>query len=250
MGALHPGHGSLVQRAKAENDIVVASIFVNPTQFNNAQDLEKYPRSIEKDSALLEKLGCDAVFTPSVDEVYPPDFALPDISLGQLDEVMEGKHRPGHFKGVIQVVYRLFQIVEPDRAYFGLKDYQQIAVIRYMVDYFKLPVQIIACPTLREPDGLAMSSRNMRLSAEERQEAVAISQTLRHAQELSQTHTPAETKKLAIAFFSKTSMELEYLEIVDPVTLKELDEEWVPHAIACIVAYAGEVRLIDNMELK
>ncbi len=250
MGALHAGHGSLVKRARQENDLVVASIFVNPTQFNNPQDLEKYPRSVEKDSQLLTDLGCDAVFIPSVAEVYPPDFALPDISLGKLDEVMEGKHRPGHFKGVIQVVYRLFQIVEPTRAYFGLKDFQQIAVIRFMVDFFKLPVKVIACPTLRESDGLAMSSRNMRLNTEERKMAVHISKTLFKAKELSQTHTPAETKVLAIEFFNESPMQLEYLEIVDPVSLKELADDWVPNAIACIVAYAGEVRLIDNLELR
>lgn len=250
MGALHSGHGSLVSRAKAENDIAVVSIFVNPTQFNNSEDLAKYPRSVEKDSALLATLGCDAVFIPSVDEIYTPDFVLPEISLGFLDEVMEGKHRPGHFKGVIQVVYRLFQIVEPDRAYFGLKDFQQIAVIRYMVDHFRLPVQIVSCPTLREPDGLAMSSRNQRLNDEQRQTAVHISQTLFHAKKWAETYTPAETKQMAVAFFDESPMQLEYLEIVDPVTLKELDESWVPGAVACIVAYAGDVRLIDNLQLK
>lgn len=250
MGALHEGHGSLVAKAKEENEIVVVSIFVNPTQFNNATDLEKYPRSVDKDSELLAKLGCDAVFIPSVEEIYPADFTLPEISLGLLDEVMEGHYRPGHFKGVIQVVYRLFQIVNPDRAYFGLKDFQQVAVIRYMTQFFKLPVEVIASPTLRENDGLALSSRNMRLSAEERQMAVHISKTLFKAKELSQTHSPAETKSLATAYFATSDMKLEYLEIVDPLTLQPLDQKWVPNAVACIVAYAGDVRLIDNMEMQ
>lgn len=249
MGALHPGHGSLVSRAKEENDLAVVSIFVNPTQFNNPGDLEKYPRSVEQDSALLESLGCDAVLIPSVDEVYPPDLHSPEIDLGVLDEVMEGRHRPGHFKGVVQVVYRLFDIVAPDRAYFGLKDFQQVAVIRHMVKALDLPVQIVACPTLREPDGLAMSSRNQRLSPEERKAAVHISRTLLKAKAWSQSHSPRETKAMAVDFFSQGQMKLEYFEIVDPATLRELTGEWVPGAIACIVAYAGEVRLIDNMEL-
>ena len=250
MGALHAGHGSLIEHARKDNDVVVASIFVNPTQFNNASDLEKYPRTIEADSALLSVLGCDAVFVPSVDEIYAADFKLPEIDLGYLDQVMEGFYRPGHFQGVVQVVYRLFQIAEPDRAYFGLKDYQQIAVVRYMARFFGLPVEIVACPTLREQDGLAMSSRNLRLSPEEREMALHVSRTLFKARELSKDHTPSETKSLAESFFSTSPMKLEYLEIVDPETLKPLTTAWVPRAIACIVAYAGDIRLIDNMEME
>lgn len=249
MGALHEGHASLVTKAKQENDLVVVSIFVNPTQFNNPDDLKKYPRTIEKDTALLSGLGCDAVLIPEVSEIYPEDFQLPEISLGVLDEVMEGEHRPGHFKGVIQVVYRLFQIVEPDRAYFGLKDFQQIAVIRHMTHFFNLPVEIIAVPTLREVDGLAMSSRNLRLNADERQKAVHISKTLYKAKSWSEIKTPEETRRLAIDYFQTGGLELEYFEIVDPITLQSLQDQWVPGAVACIVAYAGEVRLIDNMEL-
>lgn len=250
MGALHEGHGSLVKRAKTENDLVVVSIFVNPTQFNNASDLKHYPRSIEADTVLLEKLNCDVVFIPDVDEIYDASFELPHIDLGHIDKVMEGEHRPGHFQGVVQVVYRLFQLVQPDKAYFGLKDFQQVAVIRFMTNYFQLPVEIIAVPTLRHEDGLAMSSRNLRLTPTQRQEALAISQTLLHAKELAATQTPDQTKQEAVSFFKQFNLELEYFEIVDPVSLQELHESWVPNAVACIVAYCGEIRLIDNMELK
>lgn len=250
MGALHEGHGSLVKRAKTENDLVVVSIFVNPTQFNNASDLKHYPRSIEADTVLLEKLNCDVVFIPDVDEIYDASFELPQIDLGHIDKVMEGEHRPGHFQGVVQVVYRLFQLVQPDKAYFGLKDFQQVAVIRFMTNYFQLPVEIIAVPTLRHEDGLAMSSRNLRLTPTQRQEALAISQTLLHAKELAATQTPDQTKQEAVSFFKQFNLELEYFEIVDPVSLQELHESWVPNAVACIVAYCGEIRLIDNMELK
>lgn len=249
MGALHAGHGSLVTRAKSENDLVVVSIFVNPTQFNSSEDLTKYPRSIEKDALFLESLGCDIAFVPEVDDIYTHEYELPEISLGFLDETMEGFHRPGHFRGVVQVVYRLFQIVMPTRAYFGLKDFQQVAVIRFMADKFGLPVEIIACPTLRETDGLAMSSRNMRLNGVQREESIHISNTLLLAVELSKTMSPAETKAKAIAFFEEGNLALEYLEIVDPVTLESLENEWVPNSIACIVAYLGDVRLIDNMEM-
>lgn len=249
MGALHAGHGSLVTRAKSENDLVVVSVFVNPTQFNNSDDLNKYPRSIGKDSLFLERLGCDIAFIPEVEEIYTTNYELPEISLGFLDETMEGFHRPGHFKGVVQVVYRLFQIVLPTRAYFGLKDFQQVAVIRFMSEKFGLPVQIIACPTLRESDGLAMSSRNMRLNEQERKQSIHISNTLLYAVELSKTYSPAETKAKAIELFNQGDLELEYLEIVNPITLESLDDEWVPNSIACIVAYLGGVRLIDNMEL-
>ena len=249
MGALHAGHGSLVTRAKSENDLVVVSIFVNPTQFNSSDDLTKYPRSIEKDAQFLDGLGCDIAFVPEVDEIYTTDYELPEIALGFLDETMEGFHRPGHFIGVVQVVYRLFQIVLPTRAYFGLKDFQQVAVIRFMTENFHLPVEIIACPTLRETDGLAMSSRNMRLSEKHREESIHISKTLILAAELSKTLSPKETKAKAIEFFEKGSLALEYLEIVNPVTLESLEDEWVPNSIACIVAYLGDVRLIDNMEM-
>lgn len=249
MGALHAGHGSLITEAKEVNDLVVASIFVNPTQFNNASDLDKYPRSIDADCEILSALGCDAVFIPSVDEIYTEDFVLPPIDLGFLDQVMEGEHRPGHFQGVVQVVYRLFEIVTPTNAYFGLKDFQQVAVIRFMTTFFKLPIHIVAVPTIRESSGLAMSSRNLRLSHSEKIEAVKISETLNFAKKCAENHTPDETKKATIDFFNQSNLKLEYFEIVDPISLVPLTESWVPKAVACIVAYCGEVRLIDNLQL-
>lgn len=249
MGALHAGHASLVAQASRECDRVIASIFVNPTQFNNAEDLEKYPRSVEQDAELLLAHGCHAVLIPSVEEVYPESFKVPEIDLGFLDKVMEGEFRPGHFQGVVQVVYRLFQIVGPDRAYFGLKDFQQVAVIRYMTAHFKLPVEIVACPTLRETDGLAMSSRNLRLNPAERSAAPMIYQTLVKASDWSTAYAPKEVKMLARVFLEASELELEYFEIVNPLTLEALEDTWVPGAVACIVAYAGKVRLIDNMPL-
>jgi pantoate--beta-alanine ligase len=249
MGALHAGHASLIAQAKMECDIVVASIFVNPTQFNNPEDLAKYPRSVDQDAELLLAHGCHAVLVPSVEEVYPAGFEVPPVPLGFLDQVMEGEFRPGHFQGVVQVVYRFFQVVEPNRAYFGLKDFQQVAVIRYMTKYFNLPVEIVACPTLREADGLAMSSRNLRLNPQERELAGMIYQTLVKASNWSESYTPQEVKMLARVFLEASELELEYFEIVDPLTLEALAEKWVPGAVACIVAYAGQVRLIDNMPL-
>ena len=249
MGALHAGHGSLITEAKEVNDLVVASIFVNPTQFNNASDLDKYPRSIDADCEILSALGCDAVLIPSVDEIYTEEFVLPPIDLGFLDQVMEGEHRPGHFQGVVQVVYRLFEIVTPTNAYFGLKDFQQVAVIRFMTTFFKLPIHIVAVPTLRESSGLAMSSRNLRLSSTEREEALKISETLYFAKKYAENHTPKETQNATIDFFNQSNLKLEYFEIVDPISLNALTENWVPNSVACIVAYCGEVRLIDNLQL-
>lgn len=249
MGALHAGHGSLVTRAKEANELVVASIFVNPTQFNNAADLDKYPRSIDADCEILSALGCDAVLIPSVDEIYTNQFVLPQIDLGFLDQVMEGEHRPGHFQGVVQVVYRLFDIVTPTNAYFGLKDFQQVAVIRFMTKFFELPINIVAVPTLREASGLAMSSRNLRLSASDREDAVKISETLNFAKKCAKNFTPEETKNATIHFFNQSNLKLEYFEIVDPISLVTLTDSWVPNSVACIVAYCDEVRLIDNLQL-
>lgn len=171
MGALHFGHASLMEKSLQENDVSIVSIFVNPRQFNNADDLDKYPRTIENDLQLLEQLNIDIVFTPSVDDLYDADFIAPKVDLGRLESLMEGKMRPGHFDGVVQVLTRLFQLTQPDKAYFGLKDFQQVAVVKKMVDLLKIPVQIIDCPTFREPSGLAFSSRNQRLSEEERETA-------------------------------------------------------------------------------
>lgn len=249
MGALHQGHASLVEQAKKQNDVTVVSIFVNPTQFNNSSDLANYPRTESSDLSLLEDLGVDLVFVPSPEEIYTESYLLPPIDLGKLDQVMEGKFRPGHFKGVVQVVYRLFDIVKPTHAYFGLKDLQQVAVIRYMTDFFKLPVEIIAVDTLREKDGLAMSSRNMRLTEVQRQEAPVIYAILDAVKRKVPEITPNEAKELIKQEFLKTSFELEYAEIVDVKTLDSLINTWVSGSVVCVVAYAGEVRLIDNLML-
>lgn len=249
MGALHEGHMALVERAKTMADVVVVTVFVNPTQFTNASDLTLYPRTPEKDAALLADHGCDIAFFPSVDEVYPKGYRAPDVPLGNLDKVMEGEFRPGHFKGVVQVVSRFFDIIQPTFAFFGLKDFQQVAVIRYMTDYLQLPVTIVPCPTLREPSGLAMSSRNMRLTAQQLDEAVIIYETLSLAKSLATSHSPSDTKQLALEHFARSPLKMEYFSIVNPQTLEELTDTWVPGATACLAAFCGEVRLIDNMIL-
>ncbi|HLP56724.1 MAG TPA: pantoate--beta-alanine ligase [Fluviicola sp.] len=249
MGALHEGHMALVERAKTMADVVVVTVFVNPTQFTNASDLTLYPRTPEKDAALLADHGCDIAFFPSVGEVYPKGYRAPDVPLGNLDKVMEGEFRPGHFKGVVQVVSRFFDIIQPTFAFFGLKDFQQVAVIRYMTDYLQLPVTIVPCPTLREPSGLAMSSRNMRLTAQQLDEAVIIYETLSLAKSLATSHSPSDTKKLALEHFAHSPLKMEYFSIVNPQTLEELTDTWVPGATACLAAFCGEVRLIDNMIL-
>lgn len=248
MGALHNGHISLLNRAKSENNLAVASVFVNPTQFNNPDDLKKYPRTIDADKVLLEKFGCDVLFFPSVDEIYPEkDNTVFD--LGGLDTLMEGKFRPGHFNGVAMVVKRLLEIVQPDNAYFGEKDFQQLAIIRYMVKSEKLPVTIISCPTLRESSGLAMSSRNMRLTEEEKVEAAAIYKALLEAKENAKIFSPQKVKELfESAITLNPFFEFEYFEIVDSETLLAV-EEWNPQrkATACVAVWIRDVRLIDNI---
>jgi pantoate--beta-alanine ligase len=250
MGALHDGHLALVKNALSESDAVVVSIFVNPTQFNNVQDLDKYPRMLQADVDLLNSIGKVIVFAPTVEEVYPENDAYTPMDLEGIDKVMEGEFRPGHFQGVVHVVRNLFQIVQPDKAYFGLKDFQQVAVIRLMTKKYNFPIQIIACQTLREPSGLAMSSRNLRLNESEREEALIIIQTLKYIQSLKGTKTPKEAKELAIAFFSNGKLRLEYLEIVNSENLKPLDNEWDDRAVVCLAAFCGAVRLIDNLELQ
>lgn len=249
MGALHAGHISLVKRCVAENDICVVSDFVNPTQFNDKHDLETYPRTLEADCALLEPEGCDYVFAPSVAEMYPePDTRVFD--LGPVAAVMEGPRRPGHFNGVAQVVSKLFYIVEPDNAYFGEKDFQQIAVIREMVRQLNLPVHIVDCPIQREADGLALSSRNTRLTPEQRQKAPVIARTLKE----STTFVPAKSVQEVIDFVVNTinqvpEMEVEYFEIVDGHTMQSI-QNWsdTTYPVGCITVYCGEVRLIDNIK--
>ncbi len=251
MGALHAGHKSLVDRARKENDIVVVSVFVNPTQFNNKQDLATYPRTEERDCALLEAAGCDVVFMPAVEEVYPePDNR--QFDLGAVAEVMEGAHRPGHFNGVAQIVSKLFGFVEPDRAYFGEKDFQQIAVIRKMVQLEGFKLQIVACPIKREDDGLALSSRNVRLTAEQRQLAPNIYRVLKESCNFAKSHTVAETEKFVVdSLNALPRMEVEYYSIVDALTMQPVSDWADADSITgCITVYCGEVRLIDNIAYK
>lgn len=297
MGALHKGHISLIERSKAENDVTVCSIFVNPTQFNDKSDLEKYPRPIEADKALLEKTGCDVLFVPGEREIYPEGGETRDegrgtkegmgntdmgivgttvqhlpadtqsqlrqtsiksdnrylqVQLGDLEKVMEGTRRPGHFEGVVQVVSKLFDIVSPDRAYFGQKDFQQQTIIKEMVRQLNYGIQIITCPIVREPDGLAMSSRNARLTPSERAVAGIISQTLFTIQKLAGKLSVDELTMLVESEIAEGSLtELEYFEIVDAGTLQPvLNLDKAESAVACIAVKVGQVRLIDNVILK
>lgn len=247
MGALHTGHLSLIKRSRAECGLTVVSVFVNPTQFNNEADFEKYPIRTAEDQTLLEGSGCDVLFLPDRQEIYPPGYESPKMDIGALSEIMEGKFRPGHFEGVIEVVYRLFDIVKPEKAYFGLKDFQQVAVIRKMTAYFKLPVEIVPCTTVREADGLALSSRNLRLTPGQRFEALFIYESLILARNLATKLSPAELKKQMQALYAESSLRLEYIEIIDPQSFEVLNDRWADGAVACIVAYVGEIRLIDNM---
>lgn len=251
MGALHAGHASLVKRCVAENDAAVVSVFVNPAQFNDKNDLAKYPRTLDADCRLLEQCGAAFAFAPSVEEMYPePDTR--QFSYAPLDTVMEGKYRPGHFNGVCQIVSKLFEAVKPDRAYFGEKDFQQLAIIREMVRQLKFPLQIVGCPIVREEDGLALSSRNARLSAEERQQALKISQTLFASRDYAKSHTVAETQKFVEdAIEAAPGLRLEYFELVDGNTLQKIANwEDTSYAVGCITVFCGEVRLIDNIKYK
>ncbi len=249
MGALHAGHLSLVEEAALENNIVIVSVFVNPTQFNNPLDLEKYPRTIDADILLLEKTPCDVLFVPNVQDVYPDDYSPRPVNLGELDETLEGEFRPGHFEGVTNVVQRLFDLTQPTRAYFGRKDFQQVAVIKAMTKQLGYAVNIRVIDTVRDADGLALSSRNALLSESDKKEALNISRILRSMKAWSAQHSPAVCRNMGIEEMSQTTMELEYLEIVHPLTFEKLNSTWTPGATACLVAYCGAVRLIDNMEL-
>ena len=251
MGALHAGHASLVKRCVAENDAAVVSVFVNPTQFNDKNDLEKYPRTLDADRALLEACGAAFVFAPSVAEMYPePDTR--QFSYAPLDTVMEGAFRPGHFNGVCQIVSKLFDIVKPHCAYFGEKDFQQLAIIREMVRQMKFDLEIVGCPIVREEDGLALSSRNARLSAEERENALNISRTLFKSRTFATTHSVSETQKMVEdAIAAAPGLRLEYFEIVDGNTLQKVGD-WndTSYVVGCITVFCGEVRLIDNIKYK
>ena len=250
MGALHQGHLSLYKAAKKENDEVISSIFVNPTQFNNPDDFQKYPKTLEKDLELLEKAGVDAVYVPNVEEMYPDGLNSKKYDFDGLENEMEGKYRPGHFDGVGTIVEELFRQVQPHNAYFGEKDYQQLAIIKKMVEKTKLPVKIHGVPTLREEDGLAMSSRNVRLTETQRKEATIIYETLTKVKEWFKVISLEEIKQKVTDIFRNSNFELEYFVIADEKTLKETDYFYKDKNYrAFIVAYAGEVRLIDNMHL-
>jgi len=250
MGALHKGHLSLVAQSKKDNDITVVSIFVNPTQFNNPNDLKTYPRILDQDLELLSEYQPDLIFIPEVEEVYPePDTRIFDF--GDLEKVMEGKNRPGHFNGVAQVVSKLFDYISPDNAYFGQKDFQQVAVIKQMTKDLKLDINIVACPIIRELDGLAMSSRNMLLSELERKNATKISETLFKACNLVPDFGVSQLKEWVITEINNNAyLEVEYFEIVDDTSLKTI-EKWEDsnNRIACITVQVGKVRLIDNISL-
>ena len=253
MGALHAGHASLVKQACAENAVCVVSVFVNPTQFNNKEDLLKYPRNINKDAELLADLGVDFVFAPTPEEMYTQEEMQQEFSFdfAGLDQVMEGKMRPGHFNGVVQVVSRLFDLVQPTRAYFGEKDFQQLAIIHHMVERSSLSerytgLKIVDCPIVRENSGLAMSSRNERLSEQEKQTAVVISQTLFASLQWAKTASVKEVQQRVIDTINAVDgLEVEYYEIVDKNTLQPTDC-W-DNAVGCVTVYCGPVRLIDNI---
>ncbi len=254
MGALHQGHLSLVSKSLHENNCTAVSVFVNPTQFNNKNDLITYPRTIDADIALLENAGVDIVFVPSVETMYPEGLenVTESYDFGSIGSVMEGAARPGHFNGVGIVVHRLFDLVCPDRAYFGMKDFQQIAIICEMVRQRNMNVAIVPCPIVREADGLALSSRNTRLNAEQRTQAVQISQTLFAAVDLVAHKSVDEVKQFVISYVNAVPLlEVEYFEIVDGKTLQSVSSwnqaDWI---VGCITVNVGDVRLIDNITLK
>ena len=251
MGALHAGHRSLVEKARRECKTVVVSVFVNPTQFNDKNDLRNYPRTPEADAAILEAAGADYVLMPSVEEIYPePDTR--EFDFGQVDKVMEGATRPGHFNGVAQVVSRLFSIVEPKKAYFGEKDFQQIAVIKAMVEQLGLDVEIVECPIIRDVDGLALSSRNTLLTAEYRAAAPHIYEVISQCAAKSKELTPAELTKWVVEQVEADGlMKVIYFQAVDATSLQQVtswDES--PRIQGCIAVQAGEIRLIDNIKIK
>ncbi|MBR3408925.1 MAG: pantoate--beta-alanine ligase [Paludibacteraceae bacterium] len=254
MGALHEGHASLVRRAVADCDVCVVSVFVNPTQFNNKEDLLRYPRNIERDAEYLRSLGAHFVFAPTPEEMYSAEEMETtfQFDFAGLDQVMEGKMRPGHFNGVVQVVSRLFYLVRPQRAYFGEKDFQQLAIIHHMVERSSMAgtfgdLKIIDCPIVREASGLAMSSRNERLSAKEKETALAISRTLFASLEWAKSASVQEVQQRVVDQINAVpGLEVEYYEIVDQTTL--LPTDTFRHAIGCVTVYCGPVRLIDNIK--
>ncbi len=251
MGALHQGHLSLVRRSVAANDFTVATVFVNPTQFNNHSDLVSYPRTIANDAAMLEEVGCNLLFAPSADEIYTKEeLDKPFVfDFKGLDLVMEGKFRPNHFNGVVQIVSKLFDMIKPQRAYFGEKDFQQLAIIRLMTKSYNMPVEIVACPIVREESGLAMSSRNMLLTDEQRKVAAHIYAVLKEGKQFMPNTPIAELKECSIAAIEqKPELKVEYFDIVNGETLQSI-EKWddAEYIVGCITVFCGKVRLIDNI---
>jgi len=246
MGALHQGHLSLLSQAQQSTDVTVCSIFVNPTQFNDPKDLEKYPRPIASDIEKLEQSGCDILFNPEVNEMYAGNEQW-HLELGELEHLLEGEFRPGHYQGVTQVVHKLFDIVKPDLAFFGQKDYQQFMIIQKMVDMLKLPVKLVMCPITREPDGLAMSSRNIHLSPEDRQHALVLSKTLNWLKEnFDRNNILSLQKECGILISAEPGVKLEYFEIADGSSLKAASSS-TKNIVALVAAKVGNTRLIDNM---
>lgn len=252
MGALHEGHLSLIKEAKEAADVVVCSIFVNPTQFNDPEDLAKYPQPLDEDLHALKLANCDVVFTPTVLEMYPQNEPKWFIDLGELDQVWEGEKRPGHFQGVTQIVYKLFKLVEPDVALFGQKDFQQVMVIQRMVELKALPVTIKICPTVRDANGLALSSRNQRLTPAGKSQALALYKALNHIKNNIQYSSVAQTKEEAVGILHKAGVtDIEYLAICRSSTLEEIDTlSGEEHVVVLLVAWVDGVRLIDNMILR
>nr|WP_321453701.1 pantoate--beta-alanine ligase [uncultured Carboxylicivirga sp.] len=251
MGALHEGHLSLVKQAAKATDFVVVSVFVNPTQFNNPDDLERYPRTLDADAKLLGSVNCELLFAPTVKEVYPEEDTR-QFNFGDLETVMEGEFRPGHFNGVAQVVSRLFDLVRPDKAFFGMKDFQQLAIIKEMVKQLKLTVDIVPCDIVRESDGLAMSSRNTLLNVNQRKNASLIARTLFESCKFATDLNINELKSKVITEINQSDeLEVEYFEIVDGNSLQAIDK-WSDsdYIVGCIAVFAGEVRLIDNVTYK
>ncbi|MFM2048776.1 MAG: hypothetical protein RI955_1324 [Bacteroidota bacterium] len=247
MGALHQGHISLIEMAKQQCDITICSIFVNPTQFNDSKDLEKYPRTEEADATLLIKAECDILYMPTVEDIYPDDWICPEFDFGNLDKVMEGAHRPGHFKGMSQVVHRLLYLVQPNKLFMGQKDFQQLTIVKRMLEILKWKIELIICPIIRELDGLAMSSRNVRLNGSERASARSISKVLMH---LNKNQFASAKDYCQWAIYQLNLVEFitaEYVEIVDVNTLQPITD-WHQHQqlVCCMAAKVGDVRLIDN----
>lgn len=247
MGALHEGHLSLILSAKSKCEVVIASIFVNPRQFGNPEDLNKYPNQIDQDLVLLEENGCDIVFMPSTEDVYTEYDGI-EIDLSSIDGVMEGTHRQGHFKGVTDIVYFLFDLIKPTHAFFGLKDYQQVRVVKYMTTALNLPIEIVACETIREQNGLAKSSRNLRLSEKGKDVAKIIFQTLKLSKEWMKYYSPPEIQEKVFNMITKKGLVVEYVSIFNPDTLQELTT-WQTNSHMAIAAQCEGIRLIDNLEL-